>query len=136
MAATWSALDRELMRRRHVRRWAVASGAAVVLFAIVSLVAPHSGTERVGRPAAVRPVGRAGPGGQSTPARPIEIVQAPRLRVRVELLDDESLLYELAHAGYERSLVRVGSTVRVAFAPRPTTAPDATGGSEGGEEIR
>ncbi|MDZ4754303.1 MAG: hypothetical protein SGJ11_07375 [Phycisphaerae bacterium] len=48
----------------------------------------------------------------------VEIVSAPRAPIAILALDDDALLDELADAGIDRALIRVGDTVRVAIRPR------------------
>jgi len=103
---TWRAVERALesrtqpnaggsMRLGRARAAAMLSAAAVALAALVAL-----------------PLGERSPERTSSPqASTIEFVAGPLARVELELLDDQELVDELAAAGYDRGVIRVGNEV-------------------------
>ncbi|MBL9150230.1 MAG: hypothetical protein JNM94_16195 [Phycisphaerae bacterium] len=122
--ATWLALAEELAESRTRRRRRRASAVAMLVVAAAAYMVPG-----------VRPSDHDAPPAERTlviertePARRIEIVDRPAKRVYVESIDDDTLLSELADAGFERSLVRIGSDVHVAFSPKRSTLQPGEGG--------
>jgi hypothetical protein len=122
--ATWLALAEELAESRMRRRRRRASAAALLVVAAAAYMAPGVRAPERESPPAERPVAIE----RAEPARRIEIVERPAMRVYVEAIDDDALLSELSDAGFERSLVRIGSDVHVAFSPKRSTLQPVDGG--------